>query len=267
MPKNDFFYSYAKLISELIRLSRLHNYKYKIIGKELFEKTGIVYPLYRFTINPSSRPSFCIIAGVHGYEVAGPLTMPELFANQKKYLDRKICYYIYPVINPTAFDLRKRQDDDGYDLNTLNKNTLKNKGFCEIQSFYKDVKNKKFEVLISLHEDVDLKKFYAYVFEKKKEMIYRKIIKASSKYTDILCQNRIYGSPSDNEGLVINSHDQSLEDRLYREKKAKISLCTETPGKLNLKTRISINLNNIRILNDYTLNMAEKRSSVYNKFK
>jgi len=246
-------YSYAKLISKLIKLGHLHNYSSKLIGEEIFGKTGLIYPLYRFTINPTAKAKFCIIAGVHGYEIAGPLTMPALFANPKKYLNKKICYYVYPVINPTAFDLRRRLDDDGYDLNTLNKKILKNKGFREIQAFYQDIKNKKFEVLISIHEDIDLNKFYAYIFEKEGNSIYRKIINSTRKYAEILNKNRIYGTPSDGKGLIINHHDQSIEDRLYCKKQAKISLCTETPGRLNLSTRISINLNNIQILNTYIL--------------
>lgn len=246
-------YSYAKLISELIKLGHIHNYSCKLIGEEIFESIGLVYPLYRFTINPSAKVKFCIITGVHGYEMAGPLTMPALFANPKRYLNKKICYYIYPVINPTAFDLRRRLDDDEFDLNTLNKKIFKKGGFNEIQAFYQDVKNKKFEVLISLHEDVDIEEFYAYIFEKQETPVYRKIIQSTEKYADILHKNEICGTASDGKGLIINWHDQSLEDRLYCTEQAKISICTETPGKLDLDTRIAINLNNIKILNIYIL--------------
>ena len=35
--------------------------------------------------------------------------------------------------------------------------------------------------------------------------------------------------------------------------KSKISLATETPGELSLDKRISMNLNNLKILNDYLL--------------
>lgn len=246
-------YSYAKLLLELIKLSHIHRYESFLIGEEEFEATGMVYPLYRFTVNPTAKLKVCIIAGVHGYEVAGSLSMLSLFDDPKKYFNKNICYHIYPVINPTAFDLRRRLDDDGKDLNNLSKRILKNKDYCEVRAFHSATKNIKFDALISLHEDMDAKKFYAYVFEKEPVSVYRKIIKSSSKYADILRKNEIYGAPSDGEGLIINHHDRSLEDGLYGNGQATVSLCTETPGRLKLETRIAINLDNILVLNKYLL--------------
>jgi hypothetical protein len=219
---------------------------------EKFEAVGLKYPLYRFVINPSARIKFCIAAGVHGYEIAGPLAMVDLFSNPKVYLDKNIGYYIYPVINPTAFDLRRRVDDDGFD-DTLDKSTLRNKGFNEIRAFFNDVKDKKFAAFISLHEDVDVKKFYAYIFEAEPQKIYRQLIAATARHCQIWRTKDIYGTPADGQGLVINSHDRSLEDRLYCLQIAKISLCTETPGQLPLAKRIAINLNNIKLLNRHIL--------------
>ena len=64
---------------------------------------------------------------------------------------------------------------------------------------------------------------------------------------------KLSGDKSDGNGLIINVHDHSLEDRLFSTGKAKISLATETPGRLSLKKRIKMNLNNLGVLNNHLL--------------
>jgi len=247
-------YSYDKLIFELIKLSRLHKFKAKLIGYEKFENIKAVYPLYRFTINPKAKIIFGIVTGIHGDEIAGPLSIYYLFKKQKKYFNKKICYYIYPTISPTAYDLKRRYDDDNVELNTLNKRTLKNYKYHEIKSFYLDVKNKKFDAIISLHEDVKQKKFYAYINQENNE-VYKKIINNATKHCGILKKKIIDKRVSNQKGVIIGGHDQTIEDWLFCHKKPKICITTETPGKINLDTRIEINLNNIKLLNNYILKM------------
>ena len=251
-------YSYAKLISELVKSAKRHGFLFEIIGYEKFEKIGIDYPIYRFTVNAEGGRPFCLVAGVHGYEVAGSLSILELFKNRDKYLNEDVCYSIYPVINPTSFDLRQRYDDDDRDMNTLNKKTLKSKNYREIQAFYKDIKGKSFDVFLSLHEDVSAEKFYAYIFEEDKEAVYRKMITLVSGGCGILKKKKIYDDDSDGKGLVINKHDQSFEDRLYCQDRAEISLSTETPGKLSISERIKINLANIKLFSDYISELKTK---------
>ncbi|MFH0892248.1 MAG: succinylglutamate desuccinylase/aspartoacylase family protein [Candidatus Falkowbacteria bacterium] len=242
-------YSYALVISELIKLAHRHNFSIKKIGEEKFEHIGMTYPLYRFTVNPRAPKKFCIIAGVHGYEIAGPLTIPHLFEFPKKYFKKEIAYYIYPILNPTSFDLDRRMDDDNRDLNCLNRRTLKSRNYREIQAFYNDIKKLRFDALISMHEDLDETNFYAYVFEKEKNPVYRQIVRSASRFTGVETKKMIYQSPSDGHGLVINVHDQAIEDRFFCMKQAKTSLTSETPGKLDISLRIKINSENIKIIN------------------
>lgn len=243
-------YSYARFISSVLKLCKKKRLEYKLIGYEKFEKIKENYPLYRITVHPEAKYQFCLVAGVQAYEIAGPLAMLPLLETPHKYLRKDVCYHIYPMINPTSFDLRQRFDDDGCDLNLLDKRALRSPRFKEVQNFYKDIKGKKFDVFVSLHEDEDRKDFYAYVFGKEKELVYWKVIKNASKYCGIWKSKKIYGTKSDEQGLIINEHDHSFEDILYGKKMAKISLCTETPGKLDINTRIKINLSNIKILSD-----------------
>ncbi|MBU4375683.1 succinylglutamate desuccinylase/aspartoacylase family protein [Patescibacteria group bacterium] len=245
--------SSASLINEIVILCKIHRFSCKIIGYEKFEKIKQEYPLYKIVINPKAKISFCIIAGVHGDEIAGPFTVIDML-KKPKIFDDKIRYDIFPLINPTGFDLRRRYNDDNRDLNCLNKKTLKSKNYRELKAFNNSTKNDKFDALISLHEDLSQTKFYAYIYEKEKNPLYRRIISLTEKTVNIWKTKNIYENFSDCKGLATNAHDQSIEDRLYRQGRAKISLTTETPGKLPLKKRIKINLNNIKTINKYLIN-------------
>jgi hypothetical protein len=245
--------SSADFINEIIKLSNIHRFKYEIIGYKKFEKIKQEYPLYKIIINPKEKIKFCVIAGIHGEEIAGPFTILEMFKNPNKFFNKKIRYDIFPLMNPIAFDLKKRYDDDNCDLNCLNRKILKSKKYQEIKSFNNSIRNEKFDALISLHEDLSNEKFYIYIFENQKNLLYRDMINSTQKIVEIWKEKTIYGNISDGNGLIINIHDQSIEDRLYCQGRAKISLATETPGKMPLEKRIKINLNNIRIINKYLI--------------
>lgn len=250
MPEH---YSYAKYIKELLTLCNKHKIKFKIIGYEKYEKIDMSYPIYHIIINPNAKIDFCICAGVQAYEIAGPLTILHLLQTPQKYFNRKIRYHIFPLINPTSFDLRQRFDDDNRDLNTITKQTLKSKNYREVQAFIRDIGKKYSDAFLSLHEDNDERRFYAYVFEKAIEPVYRKIINQIGKHNKILDQKLIYGDKSQAEGLIINEHDRSFEDYLFTHKQAGISICTETPGKLALNKRISMNTQVIMLLTKFLL--------------
>jgi len=246
-------YSSIKLINEIITLCKDHKFSIRIVGSETIKDTGYKYPIYKIVINPKNKINFCLIAGVHGDEIAGPMTILAMLKEPTKYFSKNIRYEIYPLLNPTGYDLQQRNNNDNHDLNCINKITLKSDNYTEIQALTNSIKNRKYDALISLHEDLTQDKFYAYVFEEEVHPLYRKIISNTSKKVEILKLNKIYGANSDGNGLVINYHDYSIEDRLYHQKQAKISLSTETPGKLPLNKRILINLSNLKTINKYLL--------------
>lgn len=245
-------YSYLYFIKELIKQAHIHRFEVKLIGHERYEEIGMTYPLYRFTINPlQAEGTFCIAAGVQAYEIAGPLCMVELFINYKQHLNPKIRYFIYPMVNPTSFDLRSRTDDDNVDLNTVDKRSLISPKYVEVQRVIKDIGEKDFDIFMSLHEDVGEKRFYAYVFQDhKNNPAYKYLIQNMSEYAEIV-KGQIYKDRTNGNGLIINHHDHSFEDYLWTHKKAKLSLCTETPGLLNLNKRIEMNLANIAVLSEW----------------
>jgi predicted deacylase len=246
-------YSYAKLIFELIHLCRQHKFEIKLIGNEKFKYINSTYPIYRFTIHPKANIKFGIITGMHGDEIAGPLSIFYLLKNPKKYFNKKICYHIYPVISPTAFDLKRRYDDDNIELNTLNKRTLKNYKYHEIECLYEDLKNKKLNTILSLHEDVDQTNFYMYI-NRENNQVYKKIISNANKHVNILKKKIIDKRVTNKKGFIIGGYDETVEDWLFLKKKPDLCVTTETPGMVDLNTRIAINLHNIQLLNHSSLN-------------
>ncbi|MFH1402093.1 MAG: succinylglutamate desuccinylase/aspartoacylase family protein [Patescibacteria group bacterium] len=251
-------YSYGKYVSELVGLAQKHQISADIIGYEEFEKIGRREPLYRLIINPKAKINFCIVAGIHGEEIAGPFAILRALQNPGKYFSTKVRYQIYPILNPTGFDLKQRHDDDDRQLNVINKKILKSKNFKEVKLFFDDIKNIKFDVFLSLHEEISNEEFYAFVYENTPVAIYEKIMEANKKYAKIFKNKTIEKFKTDKNGLVRNIHDQTFEDYFFSHKQTPISLCTETPGQLPLATRIKINLQNIKILSDYTLTSLEK---------
>lgn len=240
--------SYSDFRKKILNLSRVHKYCLQIIGDKKSKKLNENFPIYKIKINKKAKTKFCIVAGVHGDEIAGPLSIIELL-KKPNFFKKEICYQIFPMMNPTGFELKRRFNDQERDLNCLNKKTLKSKNYKEIQFFYKDIKNENFEVFLSMHEDLDVDKAYQYVYENDFEEVYRKLFRSKRRWKT----GKIYGDKSDGNGLVKNVHDHSLEDRLFSMGKAKIALATETPGELNLEKRISMNLDNIKVINDYLL--------------
>jgi len=249
--------SYSQYLKRLTKTCHLRHYDYQVIGYELFENIQMNFPIYKININSKGKHKICLVAGVHGYEVAGPLSILSLLekGSFKEWSDTS--FTIFPIINPTSFDLKQRLDDDNRDLNACYKTTLASENYQEIKFFYKEIKNQHFDLFLSLHEDFDEDRFYTYAFEDEELPLYRNLIKFLQHKVDIIPDGQIYGNKIRN-GLVINSHDHSLEDYATSSGLAKYSLATETPMKLALKERVELNYLIINFLNQQLTEINSK---------
>ena len=214
----------------------------EIIGNETSERTCICYPIYRLIIHPEAQQTICIIAGIHGAEIAGPYAVFNFLRSSVHLQYTNFRYIIYPMINPCGFDLRQRYDDDYRDLNAIYADTLTSKNYREVQAFYFDViKFQPFLAVISLHEDIDLDKFYMYGLGHDNKDFYHALCQVGMSHCPPWSNADIYGFQSDEHGLILsNGRDHAFDGALYAKGMAKIAYTFETPGKLAIEKRVSL---------------------------
>ena len=227
---------YLSMYDEFVALLRKACSKRKL----RLRKIGTVhnkrdYHLYKIVINSRKNPkaSVCFSAGIHGEEIAGPyaaLRFIEKF-DFRKFKNIKII--ILPIANPYGFDRTIRETTKGLQSNGHFCNKRLN---GEHKILYNAIKDERLLFFHALHEDSDEHRFYIYNFENGEEKIYNDILAVARKYFPLEMHKRIYGSKAEH-GLIINEHDSSFEDRMYRDG-VPYSMCTETPGIAPLEKRI-----------------------------
>jgi hypothetical protein len=240
------FVSYQKYLWDLISAVNCRDIQHEIIGEEASERTGIRYPLLRLSVNPGAARKICVISGIHGNEIAGPLSLLSLFSKDF-FCELPDCfhYVIYPMVNPTGFDLRQRFDDDYRDLNAVFQTTLTSDNYLENQRVIADALGYgSFDAVITLHEDSDVEQFYMYGLGAHNMPIYH----AMCQYARIFCEPwanaNIYGCESDEHGFILSTpRDFAFDGYFYTKGLAPIACTFETPGKLNIDFRIHMMLN------------------------
>jgi len=236
------YLSYEKYIWTLLNEVDRHHIPCEIIGYETSERTGITYPLYRLIINPKAQRTVCIIAGLHGNEIAGPLSVLDLISEAKHELPGIFRYIIYPIINPTGYDLRQRYDDDNRDLNAIYEETLHSKNYREVQELCQDLeKFQPFEAVLTLHEDSDLEKFYMYGLGRQNLALYHAVCSLALTLCPAWSSADIYGKQSDEMGLILSdARDHAYDAYLYCSGEAPVACTLETPGKLDISFRVHL---------------------------
>jgi predicted deacylase len=235
-------YSYEKYLWHLLTHARRHKLPFEIIGSEKSNRTGVSYPLYRFIIHPRLSGTVCIVAGIHGNEIAGPLCILRLIDTMIHALPQDFRYIIYPLINPTGFDLRQRFDSNRRDLNAIDSVTLKSKNYVEVQAFYQDaIQFAPFEAVITLHEDSDRFRFYMYGLGKKNVPYYHAVCAFAKTFIPPWVHGEIDGHTTDEHGFILaTAHDRSFDAALYSHGLARKAFTFETPGKLDCRFRADV---------------------------
>ena len=73
-------------------------------------------PLVAYTRRaPGRHPRIYLSAGIHGDEPAGPLALLELLTTGA--FDHRATWFLVPLLNPTGFTLRTRENAEAIDLN------------------------------------------------------------------------------------------------------------------------------------------------------
>ena len=194
-------------------------------------------PVYKIVLNPSGERTVAFSAGMHGDEIAGPWAVIEFL---KRYDPRDypgIRIVLFPVASPTAFDRKRRYN---YLDRELNLSFLKKRPPEEDRILARAAKDEKVFFFHALHEDTRSGSFYLFNFEKKKERIYRSLVKLAARHFPVNRSRRILRDPAVN-GIVINREDGSFEHWMYC-RGTPYSMCTETPGRRPLGRRIALSV-------------------------
>jgi predicted deacylase len=239
----------------LLNEARLHKLPIEIIGSEISRRTGINYPLYRLVIHPKVEPTICIVSGIHGNEIAGPLSILKIIDAIIHDLPEQFRFVVYPMINPTGFDLRQRFDADHRDLNAIYSTTLRSRNYFEVQTFFQDAqKFTPFEAVITLHEDSDREKFYMYGLGKENLDFYHAVCSFARTCIPPWMNGEIEGCTTDEHGLILSTaRDHAFDGALYKKGMTKLAYTFETPGKLDVNFRVNMMvqlvLQSVNILN------------------
>lgn len=254
---------------ELMAGFRDKGYKLKRYGT--VREKRIKYHLYKIVINPQYRRTLLITSGFHGEEFNGPISLLAMFDDLVSYAKRKrVRLIVYPCVNPSGFDLRKRYNASNERQNNdfLRYEIKKGKWVstmrsgetfltCKvIDSRAKEVRALKRNVLryrvpcavLDIHQDNELEgsDFYTYIFDNTR--LYQKIV---NKIKNIAQVARNVPALNFENGrkirYKINSrgfiflHDGTLTDMFYR-LGSEFVVTAETGTKTPLKLVARINL-------------------------
>ncbi len=242
MIVDEEYFSYEKFLWILLNEAHQHKLPMEIIGSEISRRTGINYPLYRLIVHPEITDTVCIVSGIHGNEIAGPLSILKIVDAIIYDLPEHYRYVIYPMINPSGFDLRQRFDADQRDLNAIYGATLRSKNYFEVQTFYQDALNfAPFEAVITLHEDSEQDKFYMYGLGKENLEFYHAVCGFAKTCLQPWMNGEIEGCTTDELGFILSTaRDHAFDGALYKSRKTKMAFTFETPGRLACEFRVKM---------------------------
>lgn len=107
--------------------------------------------------NPSARTKIYLSSGVHGDEPAQPQALLELL--RRDVFDDRAEWYLVPLLNPTGFVARTRENAEGIDLNR----DYRNPRSAEIAAHVRWLaRQPRFDITFCLHEDYEATGFYLY---------------------------------------------------------------------------------------------------------
>lgn len=255
---------------ELIAGFRDKGYKLKRYGT--VREKRVNYHLYKIVINSRYRRTLLITSGFHGEEFNGPISLLAMFDDLVSYAKRKrVRLIVYPCVNPSGFDLRKRYNASNERQNNdfLRYEIKKGKWVstmrsgetfltCKvIDSRAKEVRLLRHDVLkyrvpravLDIHQqegNLDTGDFYAYIFDKKRT--YQKIMKKLKRIAKVAKNDpamnfedgrKVYYK-IDSNGFI-KLHDGTLTDMFYR-LGSEFVITAETSTKLPLDKVCRINL-------------------------
>lgn len=230
------FIDYINYVKDLRNACKSSGFSCRKIGE--IKTKSFIYPLYvLIRKSNSTREYVCVTAGIHGNEIAGPLSVIELLHTYVKAIKKsRKNIIIFPVLNPVGFDKNRRINHKNFDLNrhSFDRNPPK-----EIKLVLKFLNYKKINFFLSLHEDIDAKEFYI-IYHNRRYPIYDKILQVASKFCPLMTK-KIWDGDKVVKSAVLDTSKKGYLELFMLEKGTNFNLCVETPMKLPLSARVKCN--------------------------
>jgi hypothetical protein len=234
-PDEPPYFEPAQLVTRFESVGRANGFRVECYG----DITGC--PLIALSKRTrGSRPKFYISAGIHGDEPAPPLALLEMM--ERGTFDSRANWLICPMLNPSGFLKRTRENADGIDLNRDYKDIRTAETRAHIAWLQRQPN---FDMTISLHEDWESTGFYLYELNPENRPSFAdKMISAAARVCPIDTAAIIDGRPADAPGIIRPISDPLLRENwpesIYlRAHHAPLTYTLESPSALPLAQRIA----------------------------
>ena len=173
----------------------------------LAEIAGV--PLHDYVrTDPAARPKLYLSSGVHGDEPAPPQALLDLL--RRGVFDDRAEWYLVPLLNPTGFLARTRENAEGIDLNRDYRQPRSTEILAHTRWL---AKQPRFDVTFCLHEDYEAAGFYLYeVNTHELPSLADVMLAAAATHSPIEQATMIDGREASGPGLIRPSIDPILRE-------------------------------------------------------
>ena len=189
---------------------------------------------------PGPRPRVYLSGGIHGDEPAPPWALLRLI--EEGFFDDRCTWFICPLLNPTGFLQRTRENHAKLDLNR----DYKSPQTEEIRAHVAWLQRQpNFDLIICLHEDWEAKGFYLYELNPdNRPTLANVMIESARSICPIDPDSVIDGRPVSEPGVIRPISDPLLRETwpeaIYlRHCHGTLDYTIETPSSLPLEQRIA----------------------------
>jgi murein peptide amidase A len=154
------------------------------------------------------RPRVYISAGMHGDEPAPPLALLRMM--EEGFFDHRCTWFLCPLLNPTGFTLRTRENYDRIDLNRDYKSLVAAEVLAHVAWLRLQPR---FDLVLCAHEDWEAQGFYLYELNLGTAPgLAPSLLSAARDFSPIDTSPIIDGRPSAEPGII-----RPVSDPLLRE--------------------------------------------------
>jgi protein MpaA len=167
------------------------------------------HPLNAYTRRtPGVRPRIYLSSGMHGDEPAPPLALLRLM--EDGFFDDRCTWFVCPMLNPTGFTLRTRENFDRIDLNRDYKSLLASEILAHVAWLRLQPR---FDLVVCAHEDWESNGFYLYELNLGTHpTLATAMIAAARAHGPIESATIIDGRESDEPGIIRPVSDPALRE-------------------------------------------------------